>query len=59
LPGLQEAAAERFAQILALEDKKARGDVSKMLAEEEIDGRPYRSRTCDTLIKSLVLTLFT
>jgi len=32
LPGLQEAAAERFDQILTLEDKKARGNVSKMLA---------------------------
>jgi len=53
LPGLQEAAAERFDQILTLEDKKARGNVSKLLAEEgEIDSRPYRSRTCDTLIKS-------
>ena len=55
LPGLQESAAARFDQILALEDKKTRGNVSKLLAEEgEIDSRPYRSRTCDTLIKSQV-----
>jgi len=29
LPGLQEAAVERFDQILTLEDKKARGNVSR------------------------------
>jgi len=52
LPGLQEAAAERFDKIL---DESSFGDsnVSKMLANDaEGECRPYRSRTCDTLIKS-------
>ena len=58
LPGLQEAAADRFDKMLETtmpyqDDEK---DVSKMLASEEsLYGRPYRSRTCDTLIKSQVL----
>ena len=31
-------------------------NVGKMSAEDkEVNGRPYRSRTCDTLIKSQVL----
>ena len=38
------------------EDEKADANVSKMLAiSEELASRPYRIRTCDTLIKSQVL----
>jgi hypothetical protein len=58
LPGLQEAAAERFDRVMetSLEGEKSEGDVSKMLAkDEDLNGRPYRDRTCDTLIKSQVL----
>jgi integrase len=58
LPGLQEAAAERFDSMLEENamDKSDGADVSKMLAEkQELDSRPCRSRTCDTLIKSQVL----
>ncbi|MFC1932159.1 tyrosine-type recombinase/integrase [Chloroflexota bacterium] len=57
LPGLQEAAAEKFDMIFA-EEKNENSDanVSKMLASRvEVECRPYRSRTCDTLIKSQVL----
>jgi len=55
LPGLQEAAAERFDRLLEEEgvDRNKSIDVSKMLARtEDLDSRPCRSRTCDTLIKS-------
>jgi integrase len=53
LPGLQEAAVERFDQILALGESNSGPDVSKMLANsEDLASRPCRSRTCDTLIKS-------
>jgi len=58
LPGLQEAAAERFDRVMetSLEGEKSDGDVSKMLAKgHELNGRPCRNRTCDTLIKSQVL----
>ena len=49
LPGLQESAAEKFDRIFDT-------DVSKMFATEgEVESRPCRSRTCDTLIKSQVL----
>jgi hypothetical protein len=49
VPGLQEAAAERFDKMLDL-------DVSKMLArEEEIEREPHRTRTCNRLIKSQLL----
>ena len=54
LPGLQEAAAERFDTLLEEKtvDKNETIDVSKMLAEDkEVNGRPCRARTCDTLIK--------
>jgi len=57
LPGLQEAAAERFDSLLEEKgvDKNDSANVSKMLAtEEDLDSRPCRSRTCDTLIKSQV-----
>ncbi|MFC1967418.1 tyrosine-type recombinase/integrase [Chloroflexota bacterium] len=54
LPGLQEAAAERFDGTLEeglLEDKSG-DNVCKMFANNKgLSGRPYRSRTCDTLIK--------
>jgi len=55
LPGLQEAAAERFDKMLKMGASEAEesSDVSKMFASEgESECRPYRSRTCDTLIKS-------
>jgi len=57
LPGLQEAAAEKFDSIFEVGDNKNSDDnVSKMLANsEDLDSRPYRARTCDTLIKSQVL----
>jgi len=64
LPGLQEAAADRFDRILdaeipvlekSLPVQNSEPNVSKMLAKgEEVECRPYRSRTCDTLIKSLL-----
>ncbi|MFC2005196.1 site-specific integrase [Chloroflexota bacterium] len=56
LPGLQEAAAEKFDMIFDEEENEnLDANVSKMLAsEEEVECRPYRSRTCDTLIKSHV-----
>ncbi len=54
VPGLQKAAAERLDILLPkLEEDE---NVGKMSATgEKIDGRPYRNRTCDTLIKSQVL----
>jgi len=57
LPGLQEAAAEKFDRIFEVDDNEnSDANVSKMLANsEELASRPYRSRTCDTLIKSQVL----
>ena len=55
LPGLQEAAAEIFDKMLD-ENSFKDSNVSKMLANDsEVECRPYRSRTCDTLIKSQVL----
>ena len=51
LPGLEEAAAERFDGIL-------NPDVSKMLAEaDESDSEAHRTRTCNRLIKSQLLCL--
>jgi integrase len=57
LPGLQEAAAEKFDRIFDVSDNKNSDDnVSKMLANsDDLNSRPYRARTCDTLIKSQVL----
>ena len=54
LPGLQEAAAEKFDRIFeADENENSDADVSKMLADGDgVECRPCRSRTCDTLIKS-------
>ncbi|MFC2045387.1 hypothetical protein ACFLUH_01745 [Chloroflexota bacterium] len=54
MPGIQEAAAERFDKMLEVNtvETEENSNVSKMLAEDtEIERRPYRSRTCDTLIK--------
>ncbi|GAF70554.1 unnamed protein product [marine sediment metagenome] len=57
LPGIQEAAAEKFDRIFEPDvGKKSKSNVSKMLANDGgVECRPYRSRTCDTLIKSQVL----
>ncbi len=59
LPGLQEEAADKFDSIFEVDNdnnKNSDPNVSKMLAKkEELASRPYRSRTCDTLIKSQVL----
>jgi len=57
LPGLQEAAAEKFDKIFEADsNENSDANVSKMLANsEDLASRPYRSRTCDTLIKSQVL----
>ena len=52
--GESRAAADTFDTIL--ENISKQRDVRKMLENEEgIESRPYRSRTCDTLIKSQVL----
>ncbi len=57
MKGLQEAAAVKFDGIFeAREDDKSDVNVSKMLANsDDLASRPYRIRTCDTLIKSQVL----
>jgi integrase len=57
LPGLQEAAAEKFDRIFEVGNKeKSDVNVSKMLANsDDLASEPYRIRTCDTLIKSQVL----
>ncbi len=54
LPGIQEAAAEKFDKIFEVgNNENSDANVSKMLANsEDLASRPYRSRTCDTLIKS-------
>jgi len=56
LPGLQEEAADKFDSIFEVcndNNKNSDPNVSKMLAKkEDLRSRPYRSRTCDTLIKS-------
>ena len=56
LPGLQEAAAEKFDRIFEVDaNENSDPNVSKMLANDDgVECRPYRSRTCDTLIKSLL-----
>ena len=54
VPGLQKAAAERLDTLLPKIDGNE--NVGKMSAtNENLDSRPCRSRTCDTLIKSQVL----
>ena len=57
LPGMQESAAEKFDSIFEVNNNEnSDPNVSKMLANGEgVECRPYRSRTCDTLIKSQVL----
>jgi len=57
LPGLQEAAADKFDRIFEPEKEgNINPNVSKMLANDGgVECRPYRIRTCDTLIKSQVL----
>ncbi|MFC1968228.1 tyrosine-type recombinase/integrase [Chloroflexota bacterium] len=54
LPGLQEAAAEKFDRIFEVDDSSFKeGDVSKMLANsEDLASGPCGFRTHDTLIKS-------
>ncbi len=58
---MQEAAAERFDRIFEVDDdENSDHNVSKMLANgEEVECRPYRSRTCDTLIKSQSVIFYT
>ncbi len=58
LPGLQEDAAEKFDNIFddVSKEENSEPSVSNPLAKSgELRCRPYRSRTCDTLIKSQVL----
>ena len=50
---MQKAAAERLDTLLPKIEEIE--NVGKMSAEgDEVERRPYRSRTCDTLIKSQV-----
>jgi len=50
MPGIQNEAAERFDRLL--EDDNSDANVNKRCAKDkELRSRPYRSRTCDTLIK--------
>ena len=58
LPGLQEAAAERFDKLLEgeMSGKETGENVSKMLAKDaDLNSEPSGIRTPDTLIKSQVL----
>jgi integrase len=57
LPGLQEAAAEKFDRIFEVDDKEnSDANVSKMLANsDDLASEPCETRTPDTLIKSQVL----
>ena len=57
LPGLQEAAAERFDRVFDVGDnEKSEANVSKMLADSgDLASEPCETRTRDTLIKSQVL----
>jgi len=60
LPGMQEAAAERFDKLLETSSStsNSHADVSKPLAKGEgTESEPWRIRTADTLIKSQVLFL--
>jgi hypothetical protein len=61
LPGIQEAAAEKFDRIFEPDvSKKSKSNVSRMLANDVgVECRPYRSRTCDTLIKSQSVIFYT
>jgi hypothetical protein len=54
LPGLQETTAQRFDRLLESGQYTEIGeaDASKMLSDsDDLASRPYRIRTCDTLIK--------
>jgi len=54
VPGLQKAAVERLDTLLPVQEKEE--NVGKLSAKEnQIESRPCRARTCDTLIKSQVL----
>jgi len=57
LPGLQEAAAEKFDRIFEVDcNENSDANVSKMLANsDDLASRPWETRTPDTLIKSQVL----
>ena len=57
LPGIQEAAAEKFDRIFEVgEEEKSEANVSKMLANaDDLASEPWETRTPDTLIKSQVL----
>jgi len=57
LPGLQEAAAEKFDRIFEeVANKNSEASVSKMLANGDgLESEPHRSRTCNLLIKSQLL----
>ncbi len=57
MPGMQEAAAEKFDSIFETENSEnLDANVSKMLANDGgVECEPCRSRTCDHLIKSQVL----
>jgi integrase len=57
LPGLQEAAAEKFDRIFEVGgNEKSEANVSKMLADsDDLASEPCETRTRDTLIKSQVL----
>jgi hypothetical protein len=52
-PGLHEAAAVKFDGIFEVgEDENSDANVGKVLTNsEDLASRPYRIRTCDTLIK--------
>ena len=54
LPGMQEEAVEKYEKIFETDaSKNLAPNVSKMLANGNgVECRPYRSRTCDTPIKS-------
>ena len=56
LPGMQEAAVEKFDQLFNENvGKNSDPNVGKMLAKGDgVERRPCRSRTCDTLIKSKI-----
>jgi len=57
---MQEAAAEKFDMIFEVDaNENSDPNVSKMLANsEDLASRPYRSRTCDTLIRFNTLIIF-
>ncbi len=56
VPGIQKVAAERLDTLLPNVEEIT--NVGRMSATDgELSGRPYRSRTCDTLIKNQVIRL--